>query len=106
MKTSYTAAAVAIALLAIPAGLCAAETYSYGQGENAVCTSCPAPAYDRTPIYVQEANDLYTPPTCPPRFSKVDPWVKCGAFCAAGQLPVGWPYGWNAEYWLRPNSNY
>ena len=67
---------------------------------------CPAPAWDRTPIYVQQPNDVYQPPTVTVNAWRVDPWVKCGAFCAAGQIPVGWPYGWNAEYWLRPNTNF
>lgn len=75
-------------------------------GCNGVAAQCPAPAWDRTPIYVQQPNNVYLPPTVPPKAWRVDPWAKCGTFCASGQIPVGWPYGWNDEYWLRPNSNF
>ncbi len=54
-------------------------------------------------------------PTCPwpnspmtpaPDLCNVTPTGTCGAFCAGGQQPPGWPYNWCSQYWLRPNSNF
>ena len=71
-----------------------------------VCPSCSNPAWDRSPINV--CPNLRT--GAGPAVGQcviADPWVSpCGAFCSSGQLAPGWPYGWQDEYWLRPNTNY
>ena len=68
-----------------------------------VCPSCASPAWDRTPI-ITYPN--YRTGAGPWQCTMTDPWVSpCGAFCSSGQLSPGWPYGWDAEYWLRPDSN-
>jgi hypothetical protein len=72
-------------------------------GTNGVCRTCPAPAWDRCPIVVYPYPTIGAGPSQP---ALVDPWTNCGAFCAASQIPAGWPYGWNSQYWLRPDSNY
>ena len=105
MKPTHLTALVALAILAASAALYAGDAYGAATGSSEVCRTCPAPAWDRTPIYVQQPNNPYCPPTTPVKAWKVDPWVRCGAFCAAGNIPPGWPYGWGAEYWLRPDTN-
>jgi len=42
---------------------------------------------------------------CPAPCCPADNERYCGAFCAAGQTPPGWQFGWCDEYWLRPDSN-
>ena len=69
---------------------------------SAACPSCPAGGYDRTPVPAQIAGPCGAGPAC----GFVNPWVGCGAFCTSGQLAAGWPYGWNSQYWLRPDSNF
>lgn len=101
---------LALALLAISAGVYAADYY-YAPAQNCYqcqsCGSCYNPAYDRTPICVQADTSVCCGPCgAGPCVAPVDPWDKCGAFCYGGQLAPGWPYGWNSEYWLRPNSNF
>ncbi|MCE5197795.1 MAG: hypothetical protein ABFD54_18380 [Armatimonadota bacterium] len=101
MKMLY---AVAILVMLLAAGSAFAadnQCYTQPSGER-MCTPCPAPAWDRTPVCeVQTPSGI-----CPPGVPRVDPWVGCGAFCQASQLSPGWPYGWQSEYWLRPNSNF
>ena len=106
MKQTYLIALLALAILVAPAALYAADTYCSCEGSREVCRTCPAPAWDRTPICVQETTPACAPCGAGPKIIQVDPWDECGAFCAAGNIPVGWPYGWTAEYWLRPDSNF
>lgn len=96
------AVALIISGLAIVAGSANAAGHCYLQPDGkSVCGSCNAPAWDRTPIIVQPGQRQGA--GC--RVA-VDPWKQCGTFCSAGQIPVGWPYGWDAPYWLRPDSNF
>ncbi|MEN6355987.1 MAG: hypothetical protein ABFD83_02755 [Armatimonadota bacterium] len=105
MKTVYVFAFMAfVVLIASSMAAMAAECRAcYGQPDlSTVCPTCQAPAWNRTQCEIGAGPCN----TCPPTVVRVDPWVRCGAFCAAGQIPPGWPYGWNAPYWLRPNSNF
>jgi hypothetical protein len=85
-------------------GSCAQGACPNGQGCNWVImynpnqTSGAGPGCGQmqgTPIMICPG------PCCPAANASV-----CGTFCAAGQTPPGWPYGWCDQYWLRPNSNY
>ncbi len=106
MKQTFLLVFVALAIMLAPAALFAADgCCPTGQGPQ-TCETCPAPAWDPSPIYVQGPNNPYCPPGTPVEYWAVNPMVKCGAFCAAGNLPPGWPYGWGAQYWLRPNTNF
>lgn len=104
MKVLHIAALAALLISAMAVGV-AADT-CYPRQDTTVCGNCPAPAYDRTPYCVEVDPPCRTCPPSPRQYVQVDPWVNCGAFCAAGQLPTGWPYGWHDQYWLRPDSNF
>ncbi|MCE5322071.1 hypothetical protein LLG46_02010 [bacterium] len=109
MKIAYVFAFAAI--IAITAGSMSAMGAEcracYGQPDlSTVCPTCQAPAWDRTPLCEVRAPACNTCPYTAPTIVRVDPWARCGAFCSAGQIPVGWPYGWNASYWLQPSSNF
>ena len=95
--------AVVLAVMLVSAAAFAANTPCCTANTNS-CPSCGAgcntPAYDRTPICYPASSG--SGPCCIP----VDPWKQCGAFCTAGQLSPGWPFGWHASYWLRPDSNF
>ncbi|MCE5314124.1 MAG: hypothetical protein ABFD49_08330 [Armatimonadota bacterium] len=105
MRITYI---IALAALIVSAGAVYAAdcpTCYVQPNLNTVCPKCPAPAWNRTPMCEIQ------PPTygCAgrgPAVIAVDPWVRCGAFCSAGQIAPGWPYGWNAPYWQRPDSNF
>lgn len=107
MRKLIAPALTALAIVIIAAGgVMAANDYCTRQPDGTVvCRQCPAPAWDRTPVCVEQPAT-----TCPPGttvYRTVDPWdAMCGAFCQSGQIPVGWPYGWSAPYWLRPDSNF
>ena len=107
MRATYILVIAALAFMVTPAVLYADSNCCPSTTSNCKSASCPTPAYDRTPICV-----IDTSPSCcgpmgaGPQVIQVDPWAKCGAFCSGGQLSPGWPYGWNSEYWLRPNSNF
>lgn len=106
MKAINITALLALIISTVMGAYAVSDYPDYQSGSQQPCYNCPAPAWDRTPIYVQAPNNPYLPPTCPPQAWQADPWDKCGAFCAGGQTPVGWPWGWGAQYWLRPNSNF
>lgn len=101
MRHIYTLALVALAALIVPAGAYAADVCYPNPERPGTCLTCPAPAFDRSPIPVQTGQ-----PGTGPSYAMVDPWSICGTFCEAGQIPVGWPYGWQSDYWLRPNTNF
>ncbi len=110
MKTMYILALGALMLMA-SASVYAVEntcvlTEVDGQYKT-ICPNCAAPAWDQTPVYIQpQGRGPFAAPPPRPDYVAVDPWsALCGAFCEAGQVPVGWPYGWTDEYWLRPDSN-
>ena len=104
MRATYILAIAALVLVAAPAVL---HADSYCCPSTTTALSCNTPAYDRTPICVMESSpSCCGPQGAGPQVIQVDPWAKCGAFCHGGQIAPGWPYGWNSEYWLRPNSNF
>jgi hypothetical protein len=82
---------------------CPAAKPCANPGANGVCRKCAAPAWDRCPVVVYPYPTMGAGPAQP---ALVDPWANCGAFCAAGQIPSGWPGGWNSQYWMRPDSNF
>ncbi|MCL5103836.1 MAG: hypothetical protein M1133_06950 [Armatimonadetes bacterium] len=103
MKRVYLVALLAlIVLTAAAASVYAGSTCYARPGNPDICGSCPAGGYDRTPTCVYGNWYGRGPDT---NCYATDPWTKCGAFCYAGQLPAGWRYGWDSEYWLRPDSN-
>ena len=100
MKT-LVYAALALAIILVPAAALAVNAPSCAACSPGCDKTCPTPAYDRTPVCT------ITPTVAnPTAVSCVDPWSDCGAFCKAGQLSPGWPFGWHADYWLRPDSNF
>lgn len=77
----------------------------------AACGGCPAmsekkagadPAMCAVPDKVQAAAATEGRGPADPT---AEQWARCGAFCHAGQVSPGWPHGWDAQYWLRPDSN-
>ena len=103
MKAVYIATLTALFLALILAGSGSSADTCYPRNDPCICGSCPAGGYDRTPICQYETGSPYCGQVG--RGVAIDPWQRCGAFCAAGQIPVGWPYNWGDEYWLRPDSN-
>lgn len=126
MKKQMVFAVVAMAVLVIAAGSAYAYEYVNGawvEGNPVVC-----------PNYAGQAQTIWAcpkstpaqmgagPGTCPAQANtcpscsmmtiypgpcnQIANASQCGAFCSAGNQPVGWPYGWCSDYWLRPNSNY
>lgn len=117
-KYSFLALA-ALALVAFPAAVSFAAygDYAYQTSPNTssqYCTSaCPnAQGCKWVTIYSAPDQGIGAGPAgtpvmvCPAPCCPADEALTCGAFCAAGQVSPGWPYGWCDEYWLRPNSNY
>jgi len=81
------------ALAMFAAGAFAGDNHYYynyrgfGPGPNCYTYApCPAMQCPACPIYGTGPCEL-------------SPY-SCGAFCEAGQLPVGWQYNWCDEYWL------
>lgn len=106
MKRIYLLALTALMLIAFAAvaaqaadNTCVVTKTESGE-YTTVCPNCQAPAWDRTPVYVAPEGRGPAPEAL-----AVDPWTLCGAYCQAGQVPAGWPYGWTSQYWLRPDSN-
>jgi hypothetical protein len=89
-----------IALLIVPAGVIAGQTAVTPCGCSLTAASCPVPTMDLT----QDLNGDYAPLLQGAGPRVVDPQATCGAFCVS-QTPTGWPWSWNSEYWLRPDSN-
>jgi len=106
MKAVINATFVLAILIWVSAGSYAAALYSPCcptiSPPCIACPSCASGGYDRSPVPVQIGGLCGAGPAC----GCVDPWVGCGAFCTAGQLAAGWPYGWRDQYWLRPDSNF
>lgn len=94
MKTIYVAASIALILFI------AASVGANNQNQSKAAIRTPAqPATSASgaavcPIGVKSTAGCEA---APPR---------CGAFCQAGQQSPGWPYNWQSQYWLRPDTNY
>jgi hypothetical protein len=99
MKAAYLLVTLFAVLFALAAAGAYADNYNQDQMQtyqgNGNITCCPQ-------------NMVCSPGGCGagPSWDCCNvPPTTCGAFCAAGQAPVGWPYNWCDDYWLRPDSN-
>lgn len=99
MKTRLMTALIALAIMALASGAVLAACGSAHVPDNSTKTDseCCAAAPETEAAPAGEGAG--------PAGPTEEQLARCGAMCLAGQIPVAWPHGWDAEYWLRPDSN-